>query len=351
MFTITDSNLFNYTGNKAYKARVSTSQQPANLLSIVTYCTETEIGIFTGCPYPDTEECINGCDHCEGCLTYFTTMDCWTGPGTEEMPSGGGGTTNNTNNSTPPTCTGSISACGPGWLPIDDVEAPHGPVPCDAYIQQLKTSTAFNYYFDFLKSNNVVSSTFEIGFLINSLNDGSTNSYQYKAAAPSKKFIEWTVTQPLAGIIHSHYAGNPPSTKMFTADDVLFMCQLFKGLNNTNGSWAAIPEHFFFGVTSLDNEPYIILVEDVAKFTAFCNKVIELENKGEQFFTKKIEYQFKSNSPGINERDFLRMLTALGDGGNAGIGIYKGKLENHNWERLYTNPNFANEAPLSKACY
>jgi hypothetical protein len=118
-FLITDSNLFSmYPQNVV---RVKLNEPTTNLLE---FC-ETTTVYYVDCEYPDSEECMNGCDHCYLCMNNIQWETCYTveqeggGAPPPGPPGTGGGGSGNGGGTTPPTCPGAFqnNGCGPGWVP------------------------------------------------------------------------------------------------------------------------------------------------------------------------------------------------------------------------------------------
>ncbi|MBP6431743.1 MAG: hypothetical protein KA319_08255 [Ferruginibacter sp.] len=150
VFSITDSSLFNMYPQKVVQVKLEESST-TNLYEI---CETYTIYYFEECPYPNTEQCMNGCDHCLLCMENISWEYCTTVSGGGTVPgnpggttTGGGGGTGGGTGTTPPSCPSSFAqtnGCGPGWVPntntptlatlFDDHIDASGLSPCRATI-------------------------------------------------------------------------------------------------------------------------------------------------------------------------------------------------------------------------
>ena len=154
-FNITDSNLFKSNNSRAYYVDISDSFASGrnNLLTPITVCTDFTVYFFVECPYPNSVECMNGCDHCIFCMDHYSYDYCWeeyvddgSGGGNPCPGTGGGGG----GNGDPPPCPGGGTArtdqitdpCQPGWEPNPGGGGHSEPDPC-AKTAWLKTDSLF----------------------------------------------------------------------------------------------------------------------------------------------------------------------------------------------------------------
>ncbi len=128
-FNITDSSLFKINNHRAYYVTLSGSSATTgnDLLTPITVCEDVTVYFFDECPYPNSQECSNGCDYCILCMDHFSYDYCWeeyvddgSGGGNPGPGNGGGGG----GGGTPPQCPGGTARteqttdpCLPGWEP------------------------------------------------------------------------------------------------------------------------------------------------------------------------------------------------------------------------------------------
>jgi hypothetical protein len=123
VFNVTDSSLFSMYPKNAVRIKLE-DNSTTNLYEV---CETVTIYYFEECPYPNSVECSDGCDHCIWCMEnisweYCTTLNPSGGGGAPSSPGGtsGGGGTGSGGGTTPPSCPGSVAqtnGCGPGWIP------------------------------------------------------------------------------------------------------------------------------------------------------------------------------------------------------------------------------------------
>lgn len=140
-FKIIDSSLFESSHGNALFIRLDTvgsNYTPSNNYWELELMCDWVYTYYVACGFPNSPQCINGCDACYRCIGFYSTRVCWE----EWVWNGGGGTPGgNTGGgnpggggSTPPPCDvvpiglmgRVVDPCdqGPGWEPIPIDPAP-----------------------------------------------------------------------------------------------------------------------------------------------------------------------------------------------------------------------------------
>lgn len=153
-FKIIDSSLFESSNGNALFIRLDTvgsNYTPSNNYWELELMCDWVYTYYVACGFPNSPQCINGCDACYRCIGFYSTRVCWE----EWVWNGGGGTPGgNTGGgnpggggSTPPPCDvvpiglmgRVVDPCdqGPGWEPIPiDPEPPFVPYVCNYQMTQ-----------------------------------------------------------------------------------------------------------------------------------------------------------------------------------------------------------------------
>jgi hypothetical protein len=213
-------------------------------------------------------------------------------------PCDGIGGSNNGARSTEVPC-----AEGPGWEPIEDEIEPD----CDDYILALQNDTTFAAKFKSLNTSSVLNLNYEKGYVVK--NRASNEYIEVEGNAGEPHIYLSHIGIQINGVIHSHFTG---LNSIFSPGDMLFMAQFYiagKARDSAN---------LFWGVTSSYGDPYLVKVTNTAKYRAFAEKIVAMEQnpKKSKRFTSIYKNWFNSNSVTKNEKGFLDMLDDLkvGDG-------------------------------------
>ncbi len=328
-FEILDTRLFNYPNLDTVErfCRIAPHQAPStNVMELISYMYCYEVWVA------DNQGQLVGCAPGQPCNTGHNEVQCTTafvwanfitsegggGSGTGEGGSGGGS-------------GGTGGGTTPGWTYVTEEYQS----PCDPYIYTLQNNTAFTTAFRYLNNPTVTSLSYEQGYLVNNL---ATGAYTGKSGAGTyTKEIEFDISAPLNGIIHSHFArGN----SIFSPDDIVFLARIFLSNNLARDS-----VNLFMGVTSLNNPPYLIKVTNVAKFRIFANKIAETDTKQNAFIDNNAK-KFNFNNAAANEVGFLNMLKD--NLGALGLTLYRGNDDCNRWTKLTVdNFNLVSETPCN----
>ncbi len=120
-------------------------------------------------------------------------------------------------------------------------------------------------------------------------------------------------------------------------------------LGDGQNSGAVDPAHFFFGVTSLNHDPYLMVVEDASKFYDFAAKIAGTSTKMDQFISDYTK-AFKNLITEKTEKLFLQIFEKFGGLQGAGIGLYRVRNgATNSWDRLSLSPSL-NENPIPTGC-
>jgi hypothetical protein len=336
-FSIVDSNLFRNGSNRTYYITLSDSASANNsgrnnILTPIEVCQVGTMYWFEECPYPYSDECINGCDHCILCLTPHEYTFCWDeyvddgsgGGGGGNPPSGGGGGGTG-GGSTPPPCPGGTARgatyyeCQPGWNPD-----PTPPPNCDPFITTLQNDATFSNNFKSLNNTATTNLNYEKGFIVD---NRAANNYI------AVQGDNWTpeINIPIAplkdGVLHSHYHGK---NSIFSPQDVVFMAQIFLTGNARDSN------NLFFGMTGHNNlYPYLIKVTNTARFRTFAKKIAGDNGNDKTKMDKFIaDYERRLISPveENNTKEFLKMMQEMGVG--AGMTLYRGNDDCNQWTKI-----------------
>lgn len=350
-FQVKDKRLFhsttNYSDTTGAKIEIKINdKQPTNGSNNLVYCTVQEY-TASYCTTPDDDRCRGGCDNCGFpiCWTVIWTQEhCTGGPGNgggsgwpSSPPSGPGGTGGGGG----PTGGGGNCVVGgliiEGWAPPNPCYPPTGgnplpPItlpplnPCN-FILQLQQDTAFMNKVKQLNRNQAFNLNYETGYTVN---NRQTKDYVFKQGLPNAASIDWNIPYgtKVDGFMHCHYGGYRGLNNVFSADDIVYMARaLVKG-------YVRDTANLFFIVTNKNDNPYLVKVNNVAKFIVFAKKIVgnsgDDQKKQNNFinrFNNKLNYGYFDK----NTVNFLRMLES--EVGN-GLVLFRANDETTRWSKL-----------------
>ncbi|MBD3907359.1 hypothetical protein NAL32_22045 [Chryseobacterium sp. Ch-15] len=200
--------------------------------------------------------------------------------------------------------------------------------PC-AKIAKIGRSGDTKEFFKNLKGK-TTGTDIEHGFLLNE-NDSGIGGVPVQGQ-PGGAGIDFNVTSPVDGFIHSHYTG---LLSIFSPEDILTIANLY------NNGMIKDMNSFIMGVVTASGTQYIIVIDDPVKFGAFASNVMA----GGQLDQAMIEaysvlynniFQIKPQNPvNTNENNFVKYL----ESNNTGLKVLKGDETFSNWALLSKNSN------------
>jgi hypothetical protein len=214
---------------------------------------------------------------------------------------------------------------GPGWTNWPVYHPPQGWTPsyvadadCPPLINELQQDTAFISKLRELNDRSVTNLSYERGYDVRRRDIGL---YLPLNGTPNAGLINWHIPFPTDGLMHCHYRG---LNSIFSPQDMVLMAQLWlHGL-------ARDSSRFFFVVTSADAYPYLVVVNDVAKYRAFAERITKDSTENRRFMRV---YDSKFNFQDIekNEKGFLQMLLKETKGG---LTLFRANESCDKWNKL-----------------
>jgi hypothetical protein len=326
-FSITDHNLFKKNNKNALFVELdTTTQNSGNNLFDVEGCSLVTIS-WNDCPYP-TDHCSgsNGsCDGCWRCTSSISYTYCTGGGG--GGTSGGGPPGNGGPTGPPSGGPNGSGGNGGGWTPappyvfIDN--------PC-AYILHLQNDANFRNKVLALKNNSAYNAGFEKGYTVNNV---EANDYAYVQGAAGDNTINWSLPYgaKVDGFMHCHYGGL--LNNVFSPQDVIYMARAFLQ------GYARDTANMFFIVTNQSDNPYLIKINNIAKFRTFAKNIAGEDGNDEKKMKKfrdKYDPQFISADRDKNTVAFLNMLQKeVGKG----LAMFRANDDVTQWSKLRLTTN------------
>jgi hypothetical protein len=198
---------------------------------------------------------------------------------------------------------------GPGWTNWPVYHPPQGWVPsyvadadCPPLIGELQQDTTFISKLRELNGRSVTNLSYEKGYEVRWL---SPAFYEPVSGSPNSQFIQWNIYSAMDGFMHSHFRG---LNSIFSPQDMVLMAKMW--LNRA----ARDSTRFFLVVTSADAFPYLVVVNDVAKYRKFAERITR-DSAATRKYLWQYESKFNFQDIGKNEKGFLEMLSRETKGG------------------------------------
>lgn len=192
------------------------------------------------------------------------------------------------------------------------------PNPCDdAY--KLAQNQEFIDMLNELKA--LLGDNREYGYTYTKSNSTITKSTLF-SGAPNGNSINFSLTTPVDGIAHTHYAGNGMMS-IFTVGDVYVMTAVFANgkMNNTST--------FTYTVQTTHGTQYSLKIDNVTLFKDFVQ--IATEGNWDSFEESYANHNIMpSNSNSTNEKGFIKFLKDE----KTGLSLFRGNAQFDEWKKL-----------------
>lgn len=165
------------------------------------------------------------------------------------------------------------------------------------------------------------------------------SSYYYQAGTPNGGSVDINFAGPIDGFIHSHYGG-PEMYDVFSAGDLLGMCELYKaGLMKD-------PSKFYMGVVT-PTTSYMIHISDVQKFANWVVYVSQNSVQVQKFVAAYEDFPFYIE-PTYNGAQNRKSLANYLKVSESGLQLLESNTTFTQWQTLSTTPN--NESVIVYPC-
>jgi hypothetical protein len=155
----------------------------------------------------------------------------------------------------------------------------------------------------------------EVGYVI-----GTNGSYNYVVGEPGKAEINFTVSSPIDGYMHTHYPGTFPC---FSGTDINAIYEIYKG------GFMNDPSTFSATVVTASGTTYLLKIEDVSKWDAWSKQKFGIPNGVDSFdvmYNLNMNWQANHDKSEIEAYEIA--FKKVTDG--SGLMLFRGDSENFN---------------------
>lgn len=311
---------------------------------VSSWCASTT-STFLNCPWPEADDCINGCDYLKPCdasprcglINLHNSICITVDDGIGTIPGNTGGQSGVYGTIIPHLfpCENPIGCLPPphNGGPFITIlnEDPQTLPPCDPLIKGLETNQSFINKFKSLKDNPPIPDDRETMYTTTNLVDET--AYNYTPGIPNTNTILFPQESNIVCIVHRHNFG---LNDMFSTEDFWNFVTY-----STIGS-AANTADYFWGMVGPNGFPYLIRIKDKARLVAWrTNPAKTFASFDEKYYrTINRESSGDDSRQTYNEVGFLNMIKK--EELNEAVDLYIGMTNSGNpafnkWQKLATD--------------